>query len=327
MAAVPAASPADAVISVDPSAKAPKRPARSIVPTSGLEDDQVTLIQSISLSRWSKTVAVNARVSPGRMVAVAGSISMRVATGDDATVTVAVPVSFSAVAVIVAIPSATALKSPSVSMVPTASSSHDQFTAEPALSCRPCTVNCRDSPAPRVIVDGETTTPEDAVATVTVASPVMFSAVAVMVVVPSATALKSPSASMVPTAGSLLVQAISMPENSLPNWSRAVAVNAAVSLETRVISDGVTAMLARAGSLLMTVTVASPVMFSAVAATVAVPSVRATKTPSSPMAPTVSSLLVQLTETLAMVLPSPSRAVTTNRWVSPIARVAPDGVI
>ena len=85
--------------------------------------------------------------------------------------------------------------------------------------------------------------------TVTAAVPETPSAVAVMVVVPAACAVKTPVASMVPTVSSLLAQATPTPVMGLSSWSRTAAWNARDSPISRVTLAGLTSMVVTTGSI------------------------------------------------------------------------------
>ena len=246
------------------------------------------------------------------MVKSDGLSAIRAGTGHaDRTVTTAVPVSSipstwvatissdpPTVAVTVTVPSQRATKSPSSSIVPTVSSSHDQTTVPgrallPSGSTR-VAVKSRVSPSSRVTAGGETTTPGAAHMTVTSAVPVTPSAVAVMVVVPASRAMKCPSASMVPTVSSQVAQAISTSGMTLPYWSKAVAANVSSSPAFMVIAGGETAIRERTGSSQHTVMVAVAAAQSPDAVMVVVPAQRATKRPHSSTVPTAGSLLSQV---------------------------------
>ena len=103
-------------------------------------------------------------------------------------------------------------------------------------------------------------------------------------------------------------------------------MNFRLSPAARVARGGVTFRLVSTGSSSLTVTVAVPAISPDAAVTVAVPATRAVKTPSSSIAPTVGSLLDQAISMPGMALPSWSRAVATNPFVSPTMSVAEDGV-
>ncbi len=308
-----------------------------MVPTVSSLLAQVTSTSGMAVPSWSKAVTMNLWVSPIARVAPDGVTRMLVRTGSvcssGLTVIAALPDTPSAVAVMAAIPSARAVKVPVSLMVPTVSLLLVQVTStsdsSPPNWSRTVAVNSRVSLTVAMAVSGVTVmlvvTGSSAV-TVTVASADLFSAVAVMVTVPSARAVKRPVSLIVPTVSFPLAQATETPVMALPNWSRAVAENCSVPLISRVAVVGATVMLSRTGSSALTVTAALPVTPPAVAVTSAVPSANAVKSPFSSTVPTVSLLLVHATETPVMALPNWSRAVAENCSVPLISRVAVAGV-
>ena len=176
--------------------------------------------------------ASNCHSSPGfRLTADVTNTIFASAGSAAATVTAASAATPPTVAVTVTVPAARAVKMPSAPMVPMVSSLLVQATS-PAGMTLPCwsqavTMNRWSSPTARVARGGVTfrlvstgSTGSSAVAvTVTVAVAEIPPAVAVMVAEPAAFAVKSPPASMVPTAPSLHVQVAGTPFMGLSNWS------------------------------------------------------------------------------------------------------------
>jgi hypothetical protein len=118
------------------------------------------------------------------------------ATGTGETVTEAVPLWPSLVAVIVAVPGALAVTSPVCETLATPSLLEDQVTGRVSiLSCASfsATISCSVSPCTTVAVDGLTVTEATgACVTVSVALPLFPSLIAMMLAVPTATAVTAP---------------------------------------------------------------------------------------------------------------------------------------
>jgi hypothetical protein len=192
----------------------------------------------------SRALAVSACVPPTARLAVAGE-TLTDATGTWVTSTAAVPFTPSTVAVMVALPAATAVTTPSVLTVATAGALLAHVTWRPVsalpAASRALAVSCCVPPTTSVVVTGDTVTAATgAVATVTVAEPVTPSTVAVMVEVPAATAVTTPCALTVATEAALLVHDTARPVKAFPDASRALAVNCWVAPTTRLAAAGET---------------------------------------------------------------------------------------
>src|SRR5438093_7333578 len=163
------------------------------------------------------------------MLAEAG-LTVTDATGTRFTVTAAVPLCPSLVAVIVAAPAATPVTSPVEDTVATAGVPDAQVTARPvstlpAASFR-VVVSCTVAPTSMSAVAGLTVTDAtETIATVTLAVPLCPSLVAVIVADPAATPVTSPAADTVAIAVFELVQPITRPLNTgrAASWGMALS--------------------------------------------------------------------------------------------------------
>ena len=210
-----------AVMTVSPVASARTSPHRSTDATDWSADDQATVASPIGMPAASRTSAASRTVSPIRRVARAGVTAIQMGTATTSTVTSAVPVASPALAVIVALPSPAAVTSPEPSTVATASSpdSHENSAASTAcpFASNAAAVNRSVSPtAASVASFGATDTESGDCATVTSAVPVASPALAVIVALPSATAVTSPEPSTVATCGLSLAQATDMSVSTSP---------------------------------------------------------------------------------------------------------------
>jgi hypothetical protein len=149
------------------------------------------------------------------------------------TVTVAVPLCPSLVAVIVAVPAATPVTSPLPLTVATADALVAQVTTRPVSAfpteSRGVAVSCTVAPTPTLAVAGLTVTVATGIwLTVTVAVPLFPSLVAVIVTLPAATAVTNPLPLTVATAVLPLAHVTVRPVRALPAESRGVAVSCTV---------------------------------------------------------------------------------------------------
>src|SRR5439155_423585 len=211
------------------------------------------------------------------MVAVAGVI-VTDATGTGVTVTVAVPLCPSLVAVIVAVPAVTPVTSPPALTVATAVLLLPQLTGRPdnglPLASFGVAVSCTVWPTGTDAVLGLTVTDATGtVLTVIAAVPLFPSLVAVSVAAPTATPVACPAPFTVATAGLLLDQVTVRPPSGLPNASRVIAAYCAVCPTPIVAVAGVTLTDATGSGHPVTVTLAAVETFPGwlVAVTVKVP--------------------------------------------------------
>ena len=152
------------------------------------------------------------------------------------TVISAAPCALPELAVIVAVPSATPVTKPDASTVATSASLDSHENSAPATIC-PFTSNASAvscSVAPRTIVstDGDTSTEATGSGTrttVTSAVPCALPELAVIVAIPSATAVTRPEAFTVATELALLVQVTMAPAMTLEFWSRTSALSCTVA--------------------------------------------------------------------------------------------------
>jgi hypothetical protein len=196
--------------------------------------DHVTVRPVSVLPPASFRVAANSCVAPTAIEAVAGA-TVTVATGTNVTVSVAVPVFPSLVAVMVTVPAATAVAKPvELFTVATLAVLVDQVTVRPVrmlpLESFGVAVNCCVAPTAIEAVAGATATVATGTnVTVSVAVPVFPSLVAVMVAVPTATAVATPVALFTVAMLTLLVDQVTVrPVSMLPLESFGVAVNCCV---------------------------------------------------------------------------------------------------
>src|SRR5881398_1222546 len=171
--------------------------------------------------------------------------------GGAVTVTLAVPLCPSLVAVIVAAPGATALTRPlpltvATAVFPLAHVITRPPRAFPLASCG-VAVSCTVCPCGIVTAGGVTATAATGtLATVTDAVPLFPSLVAVIVAAPGATAVTRPLPLTVATPGALLPQVTARPLRGFPFGSSGVAANCIVAPTTTVPDGGVTATTATA---------------------------------------------------------------------------------
>lgn len=151
------------------------------------------------------------------------------ATGIGVTVMSDVPLLPSLVAVIVAVPLATAVTNPLEETVARVRSLDDHVTVRPVRTTLLASVRVVVSwcvkPTVSVADEGFTTTDATGIVTVIEAVPVLVSLVAVMVVVPPPTAVTKPLAFTVATPGMLEDHVTVLPARTLPFASFGVAVN------------------------------------------------------------------------------------------------------
>jgi hypothetical protein len=205
-----------------------------------------------------------------------GEPNVTVATGGSVTVRTDDPLFPSLVAVIVAVPAATAVTVPVCETVATLAALVDHVTTRSVTTVPATFFTSTDSGAvwPTIIADvaGATTTdPTASGGTVIVAVPVFPSLVAVIVVPPGATAVTTPAVDTVATALFAELQLTPRPGSTFPSASFIVAVNVVVWPTTTTAVAGVTVTVATGA--ISTLTVAVPVTPSLVAVIVTLPGV------------------------------------------------------
>ena len=262
----------------------------------------------------SSGVAVSWTVSPTWMAAVAG-LTLTDATGTGVTVTAALPVFASLVAVIVTAPAAMPVTSPVEDTVATAGALDAHATARPESTLPAASVrvaaSCTLAPTSTTAVAGLIATDATGTFATPIAADALFpSLVAVIVAVPAATPVTRPAADTVAIAGFELVQVTARPASALPIASRGVAESWAVPPTKTFAEVGLTTT--EATGTLDTVTGAVPLCPSLVAVIMADP----TATPvTRPLAETVATallLVVQVTVRPLSGLPFPSLGIAVS---------------
>jgi hypothetical protein len=257
--------PEVALIVVVPTATAVASPAALMVAVAGVPEAHVTLVVMFCVvPLLSVPVAVNCRVSPAAIDKVAGVTAMETKVGG-VTVRVVEPEMFPEVAVIVVAPAATAVASPAVLIVAAAGvlefhvALEVRFSVVPLLSV-PVAVNCRVSPVASEELAGVTAM-DTKVAAVAVSpvDPWMLPEVAVMVVVPGATAVASPAALIVAAAGVLEAHVtLAVSFCVVPSLNVPVAVNCCVVPAASEGFVGVTAIDTNVGAATVFTTTIGP---------------------------------------------------------------------
>ena len=218
-----------AATSASPAATAVTKPAESTTATSVSLVVHMNSAPATGCPFASVASAVNRAVSPNATsVSAAGRTST--ALTSCATVTAAVPDALHTVAVIVALPLATAVTRPAESTTATSVSLVVHMNSAPATGCPfasvASAVNRAVSPnATSVSAAGRTSTALTSCATVTAAVPDALHTVAVIVALPLATAVTRPAASTAATAASALDQLIAIAAIASPFWSRTSAIS------------------------------------------------------------------------------------------------------
>src|SRR3989449_1227992 len=209
----------------------------------------------------SRSVAVSCTACPTPALTVAG-LTLTDATGMGFTVTAALPVVPSLVAVIVTAPAATPVTSPVEETVAVAGALEAHVIARPESTVPAASfglaTSCTLAPTSTSAVAGLITTEATGTfATVTVADAFFPSLVALIATVPAATPAATPFADTVAMDGFELDHAIGRPASTVPVESRAVAVSCTVSPARMFAAPGVTTT--EATGTLDTVTDAVPV--------------------------------------------------------------------
>jgi hypothetical protein len=302
-----------AVIVAVPSATAVTRPDDETVATAGLLDPQLTARPVSTLPTESSVVAVSCAVVPGAMLSLVGCTAT-IPTGTGVTVIVLEPLLPSLVAVIVAVPGATAVTTPEAETV-AATGLFDTHVTTRSVTTFPAesvTVTPRVKVCVTSIdfVAGDTTTLATGIAvTLTVAVPLLPSLVAVIVAVPTATPVTTP-AFTVAIAPLLDDQLIGRFVTTFPNESFTVAVSVAVLL-VRMLTDAGDSVTLATGTW-VTVTVVVPDFSSLVAVTITLPGPTPVTIPVEETTARVELLDDQVTTRSVTMLPFTSRTVALS---------------
>src|SRR5213080_2901393 len=308
-----------AVIVAVPAALPVTSPLAVTVATAVLLLPQLTVRPDNGLPLASFCVAVSCTVWPTCTDAVLG-LTVTDATGTVLTVTVAVPLCPSLVAVIVAAPAVTPVTSPPALTVATAVLLLPQLTGRPdnglPLASFEVAVSCTVWPTCTDAVPGLTVTDATGtVLTVIVAVPLCPSLVAVIVAAPAVTPVTTPLPLTVATAVLLLPQLTGRPDNGLPLASFGVAVSCTVWPTGTDAVLGLT--VTDATGTVLTVIAAVPLCPSLVAVIVAAPAVTPVTTPLPLTVATAVLLLPQLTGRPDNGLPLASFGVAVSCTVWP----------
>src|SRR5438876_735282 len=309
-AAVPRCPSLVAVIVAALAATPVTSPVEDTVATAGVPDAQVTDRPESTLPAASFRVVVSCTVAPTSTTAVAG-LTVTDATGTFATVTLAVPLFPSLVAVIVADPAATPVTSPAADTVAIAVFELVQLITRP-LSTLPAAsfvtaLSCVVAPTTTLAVAGFTTTEATGtVDTVTAAVPACPSLVAVIVTAPTATPVTRPLAETVPTAPLPVVQVSARPLSTLPLASLRVAVSCTVPPTTPLA--------------------AVPLCPSLVAVIVAAPAATPVTSPVEDTVATAGVPDAQVTDRPESTLPAASFRVVVSCTVAPTSTTAVAGL-
>ncbi len=272
-----------AVIVTVPAATPVTRPVELTVATVGSLVPHVTTRPVSNPPIESLVVAANCVVAVTRMPALGGDTTTLL-TGTSDTLIVLVPLFVSLVAVIVAVPGATAVTNPVDDTVATPVLFEPHVTTRsvttvPTLSV---TVGVRETvcvTSSALLVGATVTLPTGIFVTVTNDVPLLPSLVAVIVAVPSATPVTSPFTFTVAIVGSLEPQVTVRPVSTPPTESFVVAVNWAVAvMRTLAVGGATTTVLTGTSD---TVIVLVPLFVSLVAVIVAVPGATAVTTPAA----------------------------------------------
>src|SRR5439155_17375716 len=273
-------------------------------------------------------VAVSCTVCPTRMLAVAG-VTCTDATGTLVTVSVAVALLPSLVAVIVAVPGTTPVTSPllvTVAMLELllAHVTVRPVRARPAESCG-VAVSCNVCPTRMLAVAGATATEVTGTGVTVIAAVLLLPSLVAVIVAdpPSATSVTRPVGDTVATVGALDVHATGRPVSVLPVASLSVTVSCTVPLTGRVAVAGVTTTDATGTS--VTVTATLPAFPSIVAVIVADPAAPPVTRPLVVTVATPVLLLVHVTGRPVSVVPAESCGVAVSCTVCPTCRLAVAG--
>src|SRR6266581_1060814 len=327
-AAVPLFPSLVAVIVAAPLATPVTRPPVDTAATAGALDAQVISRPDSGIPFASSSVAVSCAVCPTWMPTDTG-LTLTDATGTRFTVTAALPVFPSLVAVIVTAPAPAPVTSPVAVTVATAGVLDAQVTDRPKSTLPAASfsvaVSCTVAPTSTTAVAGLITTDATGTfATLIVADALCPSLVAVIVAAPAATPVTSPVADTVAIAGFALAQLITRPVSTFPAASLVTALSCVVPPTKTLAVAGLTTT--EATGTLDTVTAAVPLCPSLVALIVAAP----TATPiTSPLADTVAAAVFELahaTTRPASTFPAASLVIALSCVVPPTKTFAAAGL-
>src|SRR6266581_3152028 len=308
-----------AVIVAAPAATPVASPVVETMAIPGFEFVQVTARPARMFPAASLGVALSWGVPPTNTVAAAG-LTTTEATGTVDTVTLAVPLFPSLVAVIVAAPAATPVTSPVADTVAIAGFALAQLITRPVSTFPAASLvtalSCVVPPTKTLAVAGLTTTEATGTLdTVTTAVPLCPSLVALIVAAPTATPITSPLADTVAAAVFELAHATTRPASTFPAASLVIALSCVVPPTKTFAAAGLTTT--EATGTLDTVTAAVPLCPSLVAVIVAAP----TATPATrPLAETVATaplLVVHVTVRPVSTFPVASLRVAVSCTVPP----------
>src|SRR6266581_3376693 len=311
-----------AVIVAAPAATPVTSPVVETMAIPGFEFVQVTARPARMFPAASLGVALSWVVPPTNTVAVAG-LTVTDATGTLDTVTAAVPLFPSLVAVIVAAPAATPVTSPVADTVAIARFALAQLITRPVSTFPAASLvtalSCVVPPTKTLAVAGLTTTEATGTLdTVTAAVPLCPSLVAVIVAAPTATPVTSPVADTVAMAGFALAHAITRPVSTFPVASLVIALSCVVAPTNTFAVAGLTPR--DATGTLDTVTAAVPLCPSLVALIVAAPTAKPVTSPLADTVATALLLVVQVTARSLSGVPLASLRVAVSCTVPPTYR-------
>jgi hypothetical protein len=313
------------VIVAFPGATPVTRPVAELtVATEGALDVHVTTRPGRGLRLASCAVAeINAVLSTNRATLV-GVVTTN-ATGTSETVMVALALFPSLVAVILAVPAATAVTAPFASTVATPGMLDDHAIARPVRTFPPASLSTAaivvPEPTTRLALGGvSATVATGASATEMDAVPLMPSLVAVIVALPAATPVTTPADETLAMDGALDVHVTVRPANTFPPASFVTAVSVVLPPTSKVALVGVTETDATGTA--DTVTAVVPLLPSHVAVMFAVPIATAVTSPLLDTVATVGALDVQVIVRPDSVAPFASRTVAEMVVVPPTIRVA-----
>src|SRR2546425_305862 len=317
-----------AVIVADPAATPVTSPLPLTLATAALLVAHVTTRPDRTLPLASFGTAKSCSVPPTDMDADAG-VTVTEATGTLVTVTAAVPLFPSLVAVIVAEPAATPVTNPLPVTVAAAGLLDAQVTTRPVsaapLASFGVAVSCTVCPLCRFAVAGLTVTDATGpLVTVTAAVPLLPSLVAVMVAEPAPAPVTNPLPLTVAAAGLLDAHVTTRPVSAAPLASCGVAVSCTVWPTCRLAVAGLT--VTDATGTLDTVTAAVPPFPSRGAVAVASPPATPATTPLSVTVAAARLLDAHVTTRPDSGVPLASCGVAVSCTVCPTCRVAVAGL-
>jgi len=279
--AVPDRDSLVAVMSAVPADTAVTTPLLDTVATALFDVVHVTGRADNTLPAASRVTAVACVVAP-MMTGVAPSETVTLATGGTITVTDAVPDRPSLVAVISALPTATAVTTPVLDTVATALFDDVHATARPDntlfAASRVTAVACVVAPITTVVAANDTPTLATGTGvTLNAAEPLRPSLVAVIDAEPTLSAVTTPLLDTVATDAFDVVHTIARPVNTKFNPSRNTALACVVAPATTVVAASDTSTVATGAN--VTLTDADPLCPSLVAVIDVVPTAIAVTTP------------------------------------------------